>query len=308
MLLLVLTALIWGVAFVFQSTGGEAVGPFTFICLRFLMGGTVLLPVIRLLDKMGLTEHRPQTKQDRRALLLGGVCCGLCLTGVTVFQQLGLHLGTAPGKAGFLTACYIVLVPVLGLFLKRRCGLHVWIAVLITLAGLYLLCMEGSLTLRLSDGLVLLCSLCNALHILTIDHFTRRLDAVRMSCIQFYTVGLIAAVPMVLTEMGTDAASVGRWAAAFSSPDAWIALLYAGILSSGVAFTLQCVGQQDVEPTVASLLMSLESVFSVLAGWLMLGERMSLRALLGCGLIFCAVVLSQLPGGRKADQDASEGV
>ena len=198
MLLLLLTALIWGVAFVFQSTGGEAIGTFSFISLRFLMGGTVLLPVIRLLDRLGLTEHRPQGKADRKALLIGGLCCGLCLTGTAVFQQLGMHLGTAPGKAGFLTACYVVLVPVLGLFLGRRVGLNVWIAVAVTLVGLYLLCMEGSLTLKLSDSLVLLCSLANAFHILTIDHFNKKLDAVRMSCVQFYTVGLIAAVPMVL--------------------------------------------------------------------------------------------------------------
>ena len=300
MLMLVLTALIWGVAFVFQSKGGEAIGPFSFICLRFLIGGTVLLPVIRLLDHMGLTQHRPTDRAERRELLKGGICCGLCLTGVTVCQQMGLYLGTEPGKAGFLTACYIVLVPVLGLFLKRRCGTRVWIAVGITLCGLYLLCMEGSLTIRLSDALVLLCSLCNALHILTIDHFTRRLDAVRMSCIQFYTVGVLTAIPMLCSEMGFTAGGISQWAAAFAGWDAWIPLLYAGILSSGVAFTLQCVGQQGVEPTVASLLMSLESVFSVLAGWLMLGQQMSMRGLGGCALIFAAVVLCQLPQQQKS--------
>lgn len=256
------------------------------------MGGTVLLPVIRLLDKLGLTEHRPETGADRKALLIGGVCCGLCLTGTAVFQQLGMHLGTAPGKAGFLTACYVVLVPVLGLFLKRKCGLNVWIAVAVTLVGLYLLCMEGTFTLKLSDGLVLLCSLCNAFHILTIDHFNKKLDAVRMSCVQFYTVGVIAAIPMLVTEVIPDPA---LWASHFASLDAWIPLLYAGILSSGVAFTLEVVGQVGVEPAIASVIMSLESVFSVLAGWLMLGQQMSLRALLGCGLVFCAVVLSQLP-------------
>lgn len=295
MLMLVLTAMIWGVAFVFQTQGGQAMGPFTFICLRFLMGGMVLLPVIRLLDRMGLTEHRPQGRSQRRQLLKGGVMCGLCLTAITVFQQLGLYLGTEPGKAGFLTACYIVLVPVLGLFLRRKCGLKVWIAVLITLAGLYLLCMEGTLSLKLSDGLVLLCSLSNAVHILVIDHYTQKLDAVRMSCIQFFTVAVLTAFPMVFGEMGLFSGGAGQWAAAFTSWSAWIPLLYAGILSSGVAFTLQCVGQQGVQPTVASLLMSLESVFSVLAGWLMLGQSMSLRGLGGCALIFGAVVLCQLP-------------
>ena len=298
-LLLILTALIWGVAFVFQSTGGDAVGPYTFSSLRSVIASIALLPVIRLLDRLGLTERRPQTRQDWRTLILGGVCCGVALAATSIFQQLGLYMGTPAGKAGFLTACYIVLVPVLGLFLKRRCGWNVAVAVGITLAGLYLLCMNGSLTLQASDAMVLICSLACAAHILIIDHFAPRVEVVRMSCIQFITAACIAAVPMVWVDMGHSAAGLSQWLQAFRQPDAWIALLYAGLLSSGVGYTLQCIGQQGLNPTIASLLMSLESVFSVIAGWLMLGQSLSGREIAGCVLIFGAVVFAQLPIAQR---------
>lgn len=292
MVLLVITALVWGVAFVFQSQGGELLGPYAFVCLRCLLAGLAMLPAIRLFERLGLAGQAPRNRREWGQLLLGGVCCGLCLSGIFLCQQVGMYLGTAPGKAGFLTACYVVLVPVLGVFLKKRCGWRVWAAVVITVAGLWLLCMEGTLSLRLSDGLVLLCSLCNALHILVIDHFTRKVDPVRMSCVQFFTVALVSLVPMALVDLS---GGLAQWLTAFRNPQSWIALLYAGLVSSAIGFTLQCVGQKGVDPTVASLLMSLESVFAVLAGWLMLGDVMSLRALGGCALILAAVVLAQLP-------------
>lgn len=170
-LLLVLTALIWGIAFVAQSEGGDAVGSFTFNCTRSLIGGIALLPAIKLLDRLGLCK-KPQTKEEKKTLLIGGISCGTILCIATNLQQVGINSGTAAGKAGFLTACYIVLVPILGIFLKKKCGLNVWISVVLTLAGLYLLCIEGPFRLQLSDTLVLMCALVFSMHILVVDHFS----------------------------------------------------------------------------------------------------------------------------------------
>lgn len=295
MLLLVLTSMIWGVAFVFQTTGGNAVGPYTFSCLRSVTAFIALIPVIRLLDHLGLTSHRPQSKQDWQTLIRGGVLCGLALAGTSIFQQLGLFLGTSAGKAGFLTACYIILVPVLGIFLHKKCGWNVWLAVGVTLVGLYLLCLSGGFTFQMSDLCVLVCSLACACHIMIIDHYTVKVDAVRLSWIQFIVAAAIAAVPMVLIDMGGNPEGLRGWAGAFAGLDAWIPLLYAGLLSSAVGYTLQCVGQQDVNPTIATLLMSMESVFSALAGWVMLNQSLSPRELAGCVLIFAAVIFAQIP-------------
>lgn len=298
-LILVLTALIWGVAFVAQSTGGAVTGPYTFICLRYVIGGVVLLPVIALLDKAGLA-HKPSTKEAKKQQLLGGVCCGGCLSVASILQQVGIYRGTTAGKAGFLTACYIVLVPIFGLALKRHCGVNVWIAVAVTVGGLYLLCMHGTLTMAFSDVLVLLCSAVYAMHILVIDHFVNRgVDGVRMSCIQFFVASAIALFPMFFGEMQASFSEVLPALTVAFGKEALLPLLYTGVMSSGVAYTLQIVGQKDVNPTVASLLMSLESVFSVLAGWLILGDALSGREILGCVLIFAAIVLAQLPMNRK---------
>ena len=301
--LLVLTAMIWGVAFVAQSKAGDACGPFTFCFLRFLLGGIVLIPVIALLDKLGLSGNKPETKEDKRLLIKGGLSCGafICLT--TIFQQTGIYLGTSAGKAGFLTACYIVLVPIIGIFFKRKCGINVWIAVVITVAGLYLLCMKGDFSVQFSDGLVLLCALACSMHILVIDRFvSKNVDPVRLSCIQFFTASALSAIPMLVAEMK---GGVAEWAQIFTMKELWLPLLYTGIMSSGVAYTLQVVGQKGVNPAVASLLMSLESVFAVLAGWLLLHERMTARELIGCLLIFIAVVLAQIPK-KAADKYQKE--
>ena len=164
-ILLVITALIWGIAFVAQSEGGDAVGPFTFNGIRSFVGSAVLLPVIALLDKLKLTSRKPKTKEDRRLLWTGGICCGVVLFLASSFQQMGIYMGTAAGKAGFLTACYILLVPVLGIFLKKKCGWNIWVGMLITIGGLYLLCMNGSLTFQNSDLMVLLCAFLFAVHL-----------------------------------------------------------------------------------------------------------------------------------------------
>lgn len=294
-LLLILTAFIWGIAFVAQSEGGKEVGPYTFNCLRFILGAIVLIPVISLLDKLNLTKRKPSTREEKRNLLLGGISCGIILCIASTFQQLGLFYGSTAGKAGFLTACYILLVPILGLFLKKKCGWNIWAGVGITLVGLYLLCMNGSFQIQFSDILLLICALGFSVHILVIDHFTPLVDGVRMSCIQFFVAGLLSMIPMFIADMQHSVSGLRAWAPALASWDAWIPILYAGFLSCGVAYTLQIVGQQGLNPTIASLLMSLESVFSVIAGWLILHETMGRRELLGCALIFAAVVLAQIP-------------
>lgn len=300
-LLLVLTAFIWGTAFVAQSEGGAAVGPYSFCCLRYAVGAIVLLPVILLTDKLGLSGSKPKTKLDKRELLLGGLSCGACLSVGSLLQQVGISSGTSAGKAGFLTACYIVLVPVLGLFLKRKCGVNVWLAVGLTLVGLYLLCMNGSLTMQRSDVLVLLCSVVYAGHILFVDRFVyRNVDAVRMSCLQFLLAAAVAAVPMFFVEMQHNVSVLPQAMAAAFSGKALVSLLYAGVMSSGVAYTLQIIGQKDVNPTVASLLMSLESVFAVLGGWVVLHQTLTARELAGCAIIFAAVILAQLPTKKMA--------
>ena len=290
--LLILTALIWGIAFVAQTTGGDAVGAFSFNCIRSLIGG---------LDMKN--DRRPKTAAEKKTLLTGGIACGCVMFIASSLQQLGINMGTEAGKAGFLTACYILLVPIFGLLLKKKCGWNIWVGVMMTLAGLYLLCMNGStgFSLRFSDGLVIVCSVCFALHILLVDHFSPLVDGVRLSSIQFIVSGLIGLIPTFFVDMHHSLAGFTAWLPALQSWDAWIPILYAGIMSCGVAYTLQIIGQNGLNPTIASLLMSLESVFSVLAGWIILGQKLSTREILGCMIIFAAIVLAQLPvGSTKA--------
>lgn len=294
--LLVLAALLWGVAFVAQSEGGTAVGPYSFNCIRCLIGSAVLFPVILILDRFQLTEGKPKTREEKKQLWLGGICCGVVLFFATNLQQVGLVMGTSAGKAGFLTACYIVLVPILGIFFRKKCSWIVCISVVLTVVGLYLLCINETLTLQASDLLILLCAIAFSMHILVVDHFSPLVDGVRMSCIQFLVCGVLTSIPMFFMEMQ---GSFPAWTASFASSSAWISILYTGICSSGIAYTLQIVGQKGVNPTVASLLMSLESVFSAVAGWLILGQAMTVKELSGCGLIFIAVVLAQIPVRKK---------
>ncbi len=286
--ILLLTAVIWGAAFVAQSVGMDYVGPFTFNCVRSLIGGVVLIPCIAILDRIGgagkQNSQRYAKPEERRALLLGGVLCGLALCFASCFQQFGIQY-TSVGKAGFITAFYIVIVPILGIFLKRKCGPFVWIGVLFALAGLYFLCMNESLQIGKGDILVFICALLFSVHILIIDHFTQYVDGVRMSCIQFFVCGLVAGLGMLLFEHPSFAQILA----------AWKPVLYAGVLSSGAGYTLQIVGQKGMNPTVASLILSLESVVSVLAGMLILGQRLSGREILGCVLMFIAIILAQLP-------------
>lgn len=281
-LLLLLTAVIWGSAFVAQSVGMDYVEPFTFTFARSIIGGVVLLPCILLLGKW---KKGFATKTE----WIGGICCGIALCVASNFQQFGITYTTV-GKAGFITALYVVIVPILGLFMKKRVPLLIWGCVVLSVAGLYLLCMPaGAFKLSFGDLLVLVCALLFSVHILVIDYFSPKGDGVVISCIQFFVCGILSGVPMLLIENPT-------WG---NIMDAKWSILYAGVLSSGVAYTLQVVAQKNVNPTVASLILCLESVVAVLAGWIVLGQDMSSREILGCALMFVAIVLAQLPVPEK---------
>lgn len=299
--LLMLAALIWGSAFVAQSVGMDYLGPFTFNSVRSFMGSLVLLPVIWFMDRQkkdgakgdgqgALGKSAEVKQQEKKTLLLGGLCCGVILTVSTSLQQIGLVYTTA-GKAGFITALYILIVPLLGLFLGRRVGGKTWLGVALAVIGMYLLCIKEGFSISYGDFMVLLCAFVFSLHILTVDYFSPKVDGVRLSCIQFFVCGCLCAVPMMIFEHPEI----------YQILQAWLPLIYAGVLSSGVAYTLQIITQKHLNPTVASLLMSLESVFAALTGWLILNERLSPKELLGCVLVFAAIILAQLPESKKRE-------
>ena len=285
--LLVLTAFIWGVAFVAQKEGGLAVGNFTFNGVRFLLGGGLLAVCLPLLDRMGFAR-RCHTPAERKALWWGGVLCGIALWAASNLQQWGLTT-TSAGKGGFITALYIVLVPVFGMMIGRRTSLLCWGGVVLAVVGLYLLCMQGESGIDGGDLLVMACAPVFALQILLVDRFIPYTDGVRLSCIQFFTVGILNIPLMFLFEQPSLSAMA----------EGWLPILYAGLLSSGVAYTLQVVAQKHTHPTTASLLMSFESVFAVLAGWVLMGEQLSSWELTGCVVMFAAVILAQIPPPRK---------
>lgn len=291
-ILLFLTAFIWGTAFVAQSVGTDYLGPFTFNCVRSLIGGVVLIPCIWLLRKIAPSEKREESKaEDKRLLIVGGVLCGVLLCLASNFQQMGIAYTTV-GKAGFITAFYIIIVPILGLFIKKKCAPSVWIGVVLALVGLYFLCITEEFSVGKGDALVFVCALLFAIHILVIDHFTELVDGVKMSCIQFFVCSFLSGIPMFLSENPKISDIIA----------AWQPLLYAGILSCGVAYTLQIVGQKGINPTVASLILSLESVISVLAGMVVLQQHLSKREVAGCVLMFCAIILAQLPQKREKEE------
>lgn len=294
--MLLLTALIWGCAFVAQSVGMDYVGPFTFNCVRSILGSIVLVPVIFLMDhlkrKSGMSpEEIKKAKGDGRTLLTGGICCGVILAVASSLQQFGIMF-TSVGKAGFITAMYIVLVPILGVFVGKKVRPLVVLCVLIAVAGLYFLCMTEKLSLGIGDLFVLLCALVFTVHILVIDHFSPLVDGVRMSAVQFLTAGILCGAAMLIWETPQPEDILA----------AWMPVLYAGIMSCGVAYTLQILGQKNADPTVASLLLSLESVFSVLAGWVILHQSLNQRELFGCALMFAAIIIAQLP--QKKGQES----
>lgn len=285
-LLLVLAAIIWGFAFVAQKSGADSIEPFTLNAARSFVGGIFLLPVIYILkDK----APKPIEKGTKKDLIIGGVLCGTVLYAATAFQQFGLTEGTDAGKAGFITALYIVLVPVFSIFLKKKTGFKTWFSVALSVVGLYLLCVTGKLTIAPSDLTVLVCALIFTVHILVIDHFSPKVEGIKMSCIQFFVCGILSLISLFI--WGETLSINALLSAAFP-------ILYLGIMSSGIAYTLQIIGQRDTDPTLASILMSLESVFAVLAGAIF-GETLSGREALGCVVMFIAIIISQLPTKRK---------
>lgn len=284
--LLFLAAFIWGVAFVAQSVGMDYMGPFSFNGARFLMGSVVLTPLIIINRKKNKAKN--QMEAGGKVTIAGGICCGLALCSAALFQQFGI-VHTTVGKAGFITTLYIIIVPIMGIFLKKKVPGKVWIGAVIAAFGMYLLCMSERFALSKGDTYVFICAILFSVHILVIDHFSPKVNGVELSCLQFLTAGVISSVIALFVEKPVLQNFI----------DGIIPLAYAGIMSSGVAYTLQVVGQKDLDPTVASLILSMESVVSMLAGWVILGQALSRRELLGCALVFGAVILVQLPDRKK---------
>lgn len=288
-LILLLTATIWGVAFVAQSVGMEYIGPFTFNAIRCVLGGLALIPVILVLKKKKETGAENQEKEDKKTLWAGGIACGVILCIASNLQQFGI-MEASVGKSGFFTALYIVMIPVIGIFIGKRPGIKLWFCVALAVVGMYLLCMkDGSFIIERADIMLLLCALAFSFHILVVDYFSPKVDGVKMSCIQFFVCGVLSAVGMLFTET-PDISNIQA---------AWLPLLYAGLLSCGVGYTLQIVGQKGINPVIASLIMSLESVISALAGWVILGQVLSPKEILGCVLMFVAIIITQIPIGNK---------
>lgn len=284
--MLILAAFLWGSTFVAQSVGNDYVRPFAFQGTRCLLGAVVLLPVIAIFDR-----RSPGSRRWRdRTLLLGGLCCGAALFIATNLQQMGLQY-TSAGKSSFITTLYIVLVPVLGLALRRRPSRWVWLSIALAVAGLYLLCVSESFSVGLGELLTLGCALCFALHILVVDYFSPKCDGLRLSCLQFFVCGVLSLGGMALFEQPPTLQALAS---------CWLPIAYAGVCSCGIAYTLQVLAQKDTSPTVAALLMSTESVFATLSGWLVLHERLQGKEYLGCLLMLCAVLLAQMPEKPRA--------
>lgn len=290
-----LTALIWGVAFVFQSMGNQYMGPLTFTASRYLIGGLVLVPVVLAKIKeprfLADGDEIPVKEVPLKITVLGGICCGLALCAASVFQQYGIK-NTTVGKAGFITTLYIILTPIFGIFLGKKCRLTVWIGAAAAVVGLYLLCITDGFTLSMGDSLVMVCAVLFTIHIMLIDHFAPKTNGVLLSCIQFFVSAAVSGALALVFEH-PSIAQVG---------DGLISVLYTGVMSSGVAYTLQILGQRNFNPTIAAMIMSMESVISALAsflayrlGFLEQDQSMTAVQLLGCAIMLAAVIFVQLP-------------
>lgn len=293
-ILLLLAAFVWGTAFVAQKSGGS-LGTFTYNGIRTLMGFLFLLIIIAIKDHTPSAKSKrkemtiDEIKKGKRILTIGGICCGVALFVASNLQQFGI-MHTTVGKAGFITSLYTIIVPIISIILKKRVRPVIWLCVIIAIFGFYLLSMgSGEFKLQFGDAIILICALVFAVHIMIIDHFVPHCDGVKLSCIQFLVSGLLGIVFMFIFEKP----------AIHEILNMWFPILYAGILSSGVGYTLQIVGQRHAEPTQATLLMSLEAVFSALAGALLLAERMAVKEYLGCAIIFAAVIIAQLPERKR---------
>ena len=289
-LILLLTATIWGVAFVAQSVGMDYVGPYTFNAVRFLIGGIVLIPCSFILKKFGNKKEKPVAKQDKKKLIKGGIVCGILMFGATTFQQLGI-IETSVGKAGFITALYVILVPIFGVVIGKKVRINIWIGAVIAVIGFYVLCINEGFTISHGDILVFICAILFTFHIMTVDHFVEDVNGVKLSCLQFLVAGAISFFCMLVMEQPNIESILM----------AWQPILYAGIMSCGVAYTLQIIGQKYTNPFLASLIMSLESVISAIAGWLLLGQILAIKELIGCTLVFVAIIIAQIPGKASLD-------
>ena len=296
-IMLLITAIIWGSAFVAQKAG-TVLEPFTYNGIRMLIGGLVLIPVIFLFKKINkedpdsVPKTELETQAEKKTLMIGGLSCGVVLCIASSLQQFGMFFDTDAGKTGFITSLYIVIVPILGLFLHKKVKPVIWFCVALGAVGFYLLCMAGkggSFTLTTGDMFVLLCAFAFSCHILVVDYFAPKCDGIKLSCIQFLTAGIIGIVCMLIFESPVIADIL----------DCWLPILYCGVFSSGIAYTLQVLGQEHAEPSVASLILSLESVFAVLFGVLLIGESLTLYEGIGCVVIFIAVIISQLPSKEE---------
>lgn len=277
----------------------DYLGPCTFNAARSFIGGIALLPVVFLFSRGKKVSGKETTCsfwRRNRPLLLGGGLCGILLGAGSLLQQAGIKT-VDPGKAGFLTALYIVIVPLLGLFTGKRPGWKIWVAAAAALAGIWCLSVKGDFSIAPGDLLVIASALFFSFHILVVDRFSSKVSGVLLSCVQFFVAGLFSTAAAFLWE-------TPRWEELLP---AWGPLLYTGVLSSGVAYTLQILGQKTTRPAVASLILSLESVFAALAGWAVLREPMFPRELFGCGLVFGAVILAQLPERQRQDTASCDG-
>lgn len=288
--MLLFTAMIWGMSFIAQSKGVENISPVAFTGLRSILGGIVLLPVIAVLDFCKKKNGKP-TQKLNRTLIIGGVLCGVILCLASTLQTMGM-VYTSPGKSAFVTALYMVIIPVAGLFAGKKPSPVIAISVVIATVGLYMICVDTATGINKGDIITLACSFLFTAHILVIDYFSPRVDGVKLSCIQFFVCGAINLIYMFIFEQPELNPILGCWAS----------IGFSGIMSCGVAYTLQIVGQKYTDPTSASILMSLESVFAVISqtvliaiGWNITGGMMDIRQVLGCALMFVAIILVQLP-------------
>lgn len=294
-LLLILISVAWGGSFVAQSKGGNLVGPLSYGFIRFFIAGLGILPVIKIIDLKSENSNKPKDKADKRELVKDGIICGIFLAGTSAFQQLGMFMGTASGKAGFLTSCNVIFVPLIGLFFKDKVKANIWIAVGVTVVGLYLLCINDGFNVQVSDLLVLFCAVMNASRIIAVDRFKDKTDTARLACVQFFSASILLGIIAFIFEIK----DIGAWWITVNQWAVWGSLLYAALIAGTFAFTIQIVAQKNVDPTVSSLLMSTEAVFAVLAGWLLLGDKLSVKELIGCATIFVAITIAQLPSKTK---------
>ena len=329
--LLLTTSFIWGSAFVAQRVGMENLGPFTFNGVRMLVA-SLALSIVALIfgrvkikssdspgsekvstdnlvpenqpskdhsleiqlstDQSSKNQHPESTVKAKKMLYLSGLFCGVILFIASSFQQVGLVYTTA-GKAGFITTLYIIIVPVLGLFLRKKVGKRVWFCVILALIGLYFLSFIENMQMNIGDILMLFCAIGYAVHIIVIDHYSPYVDSVRLSQIQFFIAGVLSLVVMFVFESPNI----------INILDAWVPILYVGVISGAVGFTFQIIAQKDTAPAIAALLMSFEAVFAALTGFIILNEILTIRELLGCVLMFIAVVVAQLPEKRIGKND-----